>query len=58
MVFLHYHISAMQCTEVHFASFLLTGFISAIMVNPSERKLAKTHPCELGEMNAVKLQAG
>ena len=30
-----------HCTEVHFASFLSGGFITAIVVNPPERKLAK-----------------
>ena len=30
-----------QCTEVSFASFLSGGFITAIVVNPPERKLAK-----------------
>ena len=30
-----------QCTEVRFVSFLSCGFITAIVVNPSERKLAK-----------------
>ena len=30
-----------QCTEVRFASFLSGGFITAIIVNPLERKLAK-----------------
>ena len=30
-----------QCTEVRFASFLSGGFITAIVVNPPERKLAK-----------------
>ena len=30
-----------QCTEVRFASFLSSGFITAIVVNPPERKLAK-----------------
>ena len=30
-----------QCTEVRFASFLSGGFITAIVVNPLERKLAK-----------------
>ena len=29
------------CTEVCFASFLSGGFITAIVVNPLERKLAK-----------------
>ena len=31
----------LHCTEVHFASFLSGGFITAIVVNPPERKLAK-----------------
>ena len=30
-----------NCTEVRFASFLSGGFITAIVVNPPERKLAK-----------------
>ena len=30
-----------QCTEVHFASFLSGGFITAIVVNPPEMNLAK-----------------
>ena len=30
-----------HCTEVHFASFLSGGFITAIVVNSLERKLAK-----------------
>ena len=30
-----------QCTEVRFASFLSGGFITTIVVNPPERKLAK-----------------
>ena len=29
------------CTEVRFASFLSGGFITAIVVNPPERKLSK-----------------
>ena len=32
---------ARQCTEVRFASFLSGGFITDIVVNPPERKLAK-----------------
>ena len=31
---------AYQCTEVRFASLLSGGFITAIVVNPPERKLA------------------
>ena len=34
-------ISALQCTEVGFARFLSGGFITAIVVNQPERKLAK-----------------
>jgi hypothetical protein len=30
-----------QCTEVRFAIFFSGGFITAIVVNPPERKLAK-----------------
>ena len=30
-----------QCTEVRFANFLSVGFITAILVNLPERKLAK-----------------
>ena len=30
-----------HCTEVRFASFLSSGFITAIVVNPPEKKLAK-----------------
>ena len=30
-----------QCTDVRFASFFSGGFITAIVVNPPERKLAK-----------------
>ena len=30
-----------HCTEVRFASFFSGGFITAIVVNPSERRLAK-----------------
>ena len=33
--------SVPQCTEVRFASLLSGGFITAIVVNPPERKLAK-----------------
>ena len=31
----------MQCTEVRFSSFFSGGFITAIVVNPPERQLAK-----------------
>ena len=31
-----------QCTEVHFAIFLSGEFITAIIVNPLERKLAES----------------
>ena len=32
---------SLHCTEVRFASLLSGGFITAIVVNPPERKLAK-----------------
>ena len=31
----------LQCTEVRFASFVSGGFITAVLVNPPERKMAK-----------------
>jgi hypothetical protein len=31
----------MECTEVRFGSFLSGGFITAIVLTPPERKLAK-----------------
>ena len=34
-------IDPVQCTEVRLASFLPGGFITAMVVNPPERKLAK-----------------
>jgi hypothetical protein len=34
-----------QCTEVRFVSFL-SGFITTIVVNPQERKLAKRTPVQ------------
>ena len=34
-------IMMLQCTEVRFASFLSGRFITAILVNPPERKQAK-----------------
>ena len=36
----------MQCTVVCFDSFLSSGFITAIVVNPPERKLAKRTPVQ------------
>ena len=33
--------SSLYCTEVRFASFFFVGFITVIVVNPLERKLAK-----------------
>jgi hypothetical protein len=39
--FLYIRGATPQCTEVCFASFLYSGFITAIVVNPLERKLAK-----------------
>ena len=35
------HFQCLLCTEVHFASFLSVGFITAIVVNSPETKLAK-----------------
>ena len=46
----------LQCTEVRFASFLSSRFITAIVVNPTERKLAKTHLCAMGWIAAAKCQ--
>ena len=34
-------LTTLQCTDVRFASLLSGGFITAIVVNPPERKLAK-----------------
>ena len=42
--------SSMQCTEVRFASFFSGGFITAIVVNPPERRLEKrtsVHWCKI-----------
>ena len=35
------YVEIRQCTEVRFASSLSGGFITSIVVNPPERKLAK-----------------
>ena len=46
-------------TEVRFASFLSGEFITVIVVNPPERKLAKrtsVHCTVTTEVNTVKLQ--
>ena len=44
-----------QCTEMRFASFLSDGFITAIVVNPPERKLAKrTSVCLVAFLNNVR----
>ena len=40
-----------HCTEVHFASFLSGGFITVIVVNPPERKLAKRTSVHWGHIN-------
>ena len=37
-----------QCTEVRFVSFFSGGFITAIVVNPAERKLAKCISVQCG----------
>ena len=34
-------VQTLQCTELGFASFLSGGYITAIVVNPPENKLAK-----------------
>ena len=39
-----------QCTEVCFASFLSGGFITAVVVNPPERKLAKHTSEQCGDL--------
>ena len=36
-------LESVQCTEVRFESFLLGGIITAIVVNPPEKKTGKTH---------------
>ena len=41
-----------QCTEVRFASFLSGGVITAIVVNPTERKLAKRTSVQCSNLNA------
>ena len=40
-------------TEVRFVSFLSGGFITAIVVNPPERKLAKRTSVKCGHTNLV-----
>ena len=50
-------INSNQCTEVRFASFLSSEFITAIVVNPPERKLAKrTSVCNV--LNSSKVLNG
>ena len=41
MYLLSYNVTTKQFTEVRFACFLSGGFITATIVNPPERKLAK-----------------
>ena len=42
MVFLHYHLTALNCTEVCSANSFSDGFTTIMaVINPSERKLAK-----------------
>ena len=43
-----------QCTEVSFASSLSGGFITAIAVNPPERKLAKHTSAHCGVLACQK----
>ena len=45
--FLYSPFTTVQCTEVRFVSFLSSGFITAIVVNPQERKLAKRRSVQL-----------
>ena len=40
MVFPHYHLTALHCTEVRFASFLSGGFTTMAVINPTERQNA------------------
>ena len=40
-----------HCTEVRFASFLSGGFITVIVVNPPERKLAKRTSAQCHKIN-------
>ena len=40
MVFPHYHLTALHCTEVRFASFLSNGFTTMAVINPPEKRLA------------------
>ena len=42
-----------QCTEVHFSSFFSGGFITAIIVNPPERKLAKRTSLQCWTIGAI-----
>ena len=39
-----------HCKEVRFASFISGGFITAILVNPPERKQANTPLCIVWEI--------
>ena len=44
-----------QCTEVRFASFISSGFITAIVVNPPEKKLTKrtSVQCNAAHLNII-----
>ena len=42
---------ATQCTKVRFASFLSGGFTTMVVINPSERKLAKRTFVHCGTIN-------
>ena len=51
---IHQNRKTMHCTEVRFASFLAVGFITAIIVNPAKRKLAKCTSVQcLGWKNSI-----
>jgi hypothetical protein len=43
-----------KCTEMRFASFLSSGFITAIVVKPPERKLAKRTSVQCPRMDLNK----
>ena len=45
------YIGILDCTEVRFTSFLYGGFITAIVVNLPERKLAKRTSVDCTDKN-------
>ena len=50
MFFHRQSMGKMECTKVRFARFLSSGFITDIVVNPSERKLAKRTSAEWNDL--------